>query len=404
MSREWSTSVASVFGPTVKPCRFSPEASQAGCSTLFGSGTCKCDFKEGELQAHNKVYEELRRTARWLGVRYDGDGGVDLPPLQPIVAVRYGLPGDKQCETLLMIPAGLRKPYYPIFLRLKRSGCADDGPYVRSGDIVVPDALHSSASFMDTAQVTTEFIRGGVRAITVQFLRYEVLALLSFRITELNAPPAARPRRRTAKDPVLKLLQEWDRPKPSKKRNTATGEPRASRPASTGGRSSGHAVIIDAKMEQPVDCHASSASSEEDSDDEEDEPEPAPPVPARPLPPPADLMDIVDDPPGPDVVAAIDDAHRLACRWNPDDFQVRNGDGTIIGRVKPIRPGLPDEAISSYCRLHQCAPPLIRVLQAPATEVYVEWLELGQGPPAGQAGRAAHMNMFRRMRQAAAAP
>lgn len=68
--------------------------------------------------------------------------------------------------------------------------------------------------------------------------------------------------------------------------------------------------------------------------------------------------DVPDEEPAPD--QELIDAAQLP-RWNAETFQVTEG-LTVIGRVKPVHPNTTREAISVYCRLHQCQPPLRRAV------------------------------------------
>ena len=91
-------------------------------------------------------------------------------------------------------------------------------------------------------------------------------------------------------------------------------------------------------------------------------------------------------------------AHRdnLLPTWSPDGFQVRQrGTERILGRIKPLRVGTAQEAVSVYCRLHQCAPPLKRLCQALPQRKALAWLLEGLEMPDGKSGQAEHMALWR---------
>jgi hypothetical protein len=63
---------------------------------------------------------------------------------------------------------------------------------------------------------------------------------------------------------------------------------------------------------------------------------------------------VVDDAPPEEVI----DAARMP-RWDTTTCQVME-DGRSIGRIKPMHVNTSKEAVSVYCRLHKCSPPLRR--------------------------------------------
>jgi hypothetical protein len=64
----------------------------------------------------------------------------------------------------------------------------------------------------------------------------------------------------------------------------------------------------------------------------------------------------------------------------------------IIGSRTIMRVGSKNEAISVYCRLHQCKTPLKRTAHAPTLLQVKEWFKAGLSTPSGAAGREQHMN------------
>ena len=70
-------------------------------------------------------------------------------------------------------------------------------------------------------------------------------------------------------------------------------------------------------------------------------------------------------------------------------------DDRIIGRITHIKKDTKQEALSCYCRLHQCKPPMLRIGKAPELHVLLAWYRDGTDLPAGKAGAAEHIRMFR---------
>ena len=64
--------------------------------------------------------------------------------------------------------------------------------------------------------------------------------------------------------------------------------------------------------------------------------------------------------------------------WNSVTGQVTDrAIGAPMGRIKEMHVGTPREAVSVYCRLHQCTPPLRRAIRAPPQRMILEWFERG---------------------------
>ena len=79
------------------------------------------------------------------------------------------------------------------------------------------------------------------------------------------------------------------------------------------------------------------------------------------------------------------------------DYQVRDGEGKILGRIKPMHEGTPKWCLSVYCRLHQCSPPLQRASKAPPSSAILQWFHDAHDLPVGKEGQAAHMKRFHDM-------
>jgi hypothetical protein len=69
----------------------------------------------------------------------------------------------------------------------------------------------------------------------------------------------------------------------------------------------------------------------------------------------------------------------------------------IIGRIKELHANTPKEAVSYYCRLHGCSPPLQRLHLAPSTASVLQWFARGQDLGSGRQHKDAHMGMFREL-------
>jgi hypothetical protein len=85
-------------------------------------------------------------------------------------------------------------------------------------------------------------------------------------------------------------------------------------------------------------------------------------------------------------------------RWDGATSSVLDRDtGAIIGSIRPMREGTPQEAISCYCRLHQCAPPLQRKHTAPTHDEFLEWFRFGQELGAGKIHRQEHLAKYKEL-------
>ena len=80
------------------------------------------------------------------------------------------------------------------------------------------------------------------------------------------------------------------------------------------------------------------------------------------------------------------------------DKQVRDHTGRSIGSITVMRPNTTQEAISVYCRLHQCKAPCKRVASAPSERAILEWFWQGMHDcPQGKLGREEHLRMYREL-------
>jgi hypothetical protein len=109
-----------------------------------------------------------------------------------------------------------------------------------------------------------------------------------------------------------------------------------------------------------------------------------------------EIADVHEEPPDAEWVAA-NVAIELP-RWNPENHQVTDAEtGAILGRIKEMHLGTTKEAISVYCRLHGCSPPLQRTATSPTNQQLVMWfnrgIELGRGPQ----HKAEHIRMFKEL-------
>ena len=170
-------------------------------------------------------------------------------------------------------------------------------------------------------------------------------------------------------DPTLSLLQRF-----RKRRND-----------STNGSPSKKARVADETAEDRGEL---AAMDEADAEEELEESEDVPPL---PLPPPAvcpaeeELLESALAPPAPPSIAeelmgaSVDDLPELR-----DDGQVKHRTtGRIYGRVKILHEGKPNECLTVYCKLHQCAPPPKKAAVCPGVPELMQWfqkgLELGTG-------------------------
>ena len=73
----------------------------------------------------------------------------------------------------------------------------------------------------------------------------------------------------------------------------------------------------------------------------------------------------------------------------------KDNKGAILGRIKPVRPGAKDEAISVYCRRHGCSK-MLRPTQAPDQANLLAWFRDGKDIPDQHKPeyKAEHMNKW----------
>lgn len=69
----------------------------------------------------------------------------------------------------------------------------------------------------------------------------------------------------------------------------------------------------------------------------------------------------------------------FALHRSPSDCQVRDRESDkIIGRIKLMHENTNREAVSVYCRMHGCSPPLTRSINAPSHIDMLRWFKAGQ--------------------------
>jgi len=91
--------------------------------------------------------------------------------------------------------------------------------------------------------------------------------------------------------------------------------------------------------------------------------------------------------------------------WNVDTCDVVDPQtNAVLGRIKPMHVGTEREAVSVYCRIHQCRVPLQRLHTAPSTAQILEWFWQGQQLGRGKEHQSEHVRMFRQLTKRAALP
>ena len=146
----------------------------------------------------------------------------------------------------------------------------------------------------------------------------------------------------------------------------------------------------------PAEASASTAPLESGGAEAREDVHPPPPPPP---PVPGDgcaLDDAVEDEVSEDVHDIIvDDATLPAMRGNQVVDPVS---GEVLGRVNVLRKYSKSEAVTVYCRLHQCYPAPRRSSQAPSQISLMMWFRMGlRDLPQGKAGQAEHLEQFRNM-------
>ena len=85
--------------------------------------------------------------------------------------------------------------------------------------------------------------------------------------------------------------------------------------------------------------------------------------------------------------------------WEPTTKQVHCATtDKIIGRLTTLHTDTKQECVSTYCRLHQCRPPMRGTTKASSYPKLLKWFDRGQRECAqGKEGRAAHMRIWKEM-------
>ena len=160
-------------------------------------------------------------------------------------------------------------------------------------------------------------------------------------------------------------------------------------------------IIVDLEGDPEEDPEAAllPVDGADDAADPGDPEAPPPPPPSPEVPPPLDA----EPPPDGIDVAEMDQLAREAelPRWDPHTGQFHHPvDNRILGRARPLDVGARNERVATYCRLHQCYPPIRAVRIALPMEAVARWFADGLSLPRGAAGRARHMAMYRELEAA----
>jgi len=352
----------------------------APCCLKYGVGRCQENFDQKQRQRLQVATAKLNSLVNFRQL----ESCSFLMPWHPLFVLSY----DGMHRLLLMIAKSMA-PQTPVFLDCEVvGGSAPDG--LPEAGCLVQINLAGSPRMRVPADLTKECSANGNGSMKIRSVRYECVTLQTLKVLRVDDDISEnlRPDKAKAKarDREFDLVKDWDKLKPAtKQRRTSLGKRRRSR--------------------TPAPVETEQARAEDDlcagrSGDD------APTAPDEI----ASLFDgdtaSEDDPDGGDVAAGalreIGEAEREMMElptWMPESFQVVDRHSSqVLGRIKPIHPSTSKEAISIYCRLHQCQPPLRRLATAPTNRQILRWFHAGQRDcPAGRSGQVEHLRLFKSM-------
>ena len=266
---------------------------------------------------------------------------------------------------------------------------------LRPGDQCWAQNLNSSDVFETAGHVAFDLVTLGVEKLTMSLVGYRFATMTLLTVDEVVSVNVAKlGAKNSTKDTTLRLVQEFDRP--NRKRKRQNREPAAKTKAVkkvVAAGSEGDSSDNESSGEHSRSAASSSASSS------------TPPAPVDPVPPPPDppvvgvaLSELPDEVAPSDIELAIAEAtaeHDL--KFSEEDCQVRDRDNNIVGRITRLHKDTNKEAVSCYCRLHQCTAPLMRAHRAPPHSTYLQWLSRGRDLARGKESQGAHMALWREL-------
>jgi hypothetical protein len=372
------------------------EAGVQPCCLKYGIGHCQENFDQRQRL---RLLETASKLKALVNFKYSDDPCDFLVPWLPLFLVTC----DGTHRLLLMVAKHLA-PQTPIFLDCELLSAAPGGlPYP---DCLVQVKLEGSACMHVPGDLASECSANGNSSIEIRSVRYECLTLQTFKVIGIDDDYSQNLKSRKAKAPArdrdFDLVQDWGKLKHTKKRRKGSlGNRRLnqkSKPVETEPDPAEDDLwATGVGYTEPMDPDAEARLFGDSSGDDDAGAGPS------------GAGSVLDEEgfTGRDVAAhtlrEINEAEREMTGelpvWNPGTCQVTlPGSTQILGRIKPIHPNTSKEAVSIYCRLHQCAPPLRRLATAPTNAQILRWFLAGKEQcPGGTQGRAEHLRLFKTM-------
>eukprot|EP00971_Amphidinium_carterae_P352825 6492744-Amphidinium_carterae.1 len=339
------------------------------CQDIFGEGTdtCKATISDDDYS----TFADLAKLLR--SVVHDG-----LPTEVPAYMLR-GSCGGRLCVVILRI-AMIMNPMVPIFATFRHVEQVLGGTAIR---LRLESPLEDLASHKVLANLLTPHFRG--EPFSLHKLEYSVEELNMIRVNairDITLDILSKKRSKRAQQcPVSRVL--FKKPKRAARPRSQGSMPRRRRNIEVrrgGERSEDAEFSSDDAAAEVAEVVETEAGNDREAEAEA--------IPLSALELPADIAEEWEQ-------AAVEQ-EQPAVFFDPASKYVHSGNdksGKVIGRITLVRVNTPSEAISCYCRLHQCGK-ITRVIQAPHHADLLQWYAAGLDC----ASKAEHLALFPRTR------
>jgi hypothetical protein len=415
-SMQWDEWMGTLVSPDRSTPLLCPEREHPTCCLHYGVGYCRASLTAPEMSRHEKVRDVIHRLVFFQ--QEPADGMEDLP----LFLLSYHDDGGEATATkLLFLVAKLKNPVIPIFM-----GCECDPEPVQEGSIVTP------MSVLEPLNLIWELCEHNDGNITVDNVLYTWIpdGMMKVNSFEDIMPTLKTIWKRKTKPKEKDIFMDILFAKEKSKKKAPTRKTKSKVSGSSKGKRT------KAVPEEPEDDAEGKAMHDGDNEGDEDDMEddsdiesaeddgedgeyeegpgeaaPAEAVPAEAAPAeaaPAEAApaaaaiyeEILDEPSEADRLVWEDALAATGLpHYDTATFQVTDREDRtwILGTIKPMHSGTKAEALTCYCRLHQCKPPCRRPGRAKGIEHYREWFKRGQMLPPGKCSKIDHMRIWDEM-------
>lgn len=316
------------------------------CCRDLPRGKCRSEVTGAEAaqwQMNERLLDDLVHFAQ---PHVQAAGEPSHPALYRLIRKPGGQPEDLSTEEpmLMLLASAMLRPVTPAF------------QWFRPAHVDVGERAFPGSGFASPAALLARMEAGTPEGFVVQRLAYKWITGLELEVLGVDDVTAAvrsktdAPGRRPAHEDVFRHLLGKDKGKKARPRQQPRAGPLQRRAAPGGQDAAGPLSDKGSDGEGPGQEHHQQADGSEAASAMDV----AVAFEAAPGSASADeVMLEEEEPPS--------EAQALAAlpRWDTATWQVYDGE-RIIGRVKPMHAGTTWEAVSEYCRLHGCQPPLRR--------------------------------------------